>query len=355
LIIAAKILSPVFCFLTPELLRSLPPSVSPSMDIDTTFPTKLDTVSDTPEPLRSALLESLPSGETIRLLVHSPAFPTGEEKSPATVLAVTNSGWLLASETEEGGAKLDKSSFDDILFLELRSILLLGQLRICSAPTSSVTIQYDAIGDEYYCEAIDLLLSGIDPARAEATGKEQNEASMFADWPMKFRNEAKRYRPSGQRLLAATRWVAIFDEFQRQIAPAGALLITERELVLISDEKQSSAETSSLAEATESGSVRETPQSSEPLEKVTSVEMASDPIEKTEVDPDKLPADVYEFSEIITYIPRERLASFQLHHQDRFWVLALEVHGKHGGVKLEINFPSEDETAVSKALEQWSL
>ena len=88
------------------------------MEIDTRFPTKLDTVSDAPEPLRSALVESLPSGEPVRLLVHAPAFPTGDEKSPATVLAVTNTGWVVASETETGGASIDKSDFNDTLFFE---------------------------------------------------------------------------------------------------------------------------------------------------------------------------------------------------------------------------------------------
>jgi hypothetical protein len=42
------------------------------------------------------------------------------------VLAVTNNGWLLASETEDGGATVEKSNFSDTLFLELKSILLLG-------------------------------------------------------------------------------------------------------------------------------------------------------------------------------------------------------------------------------------
>src|SRR4029077_2460322 len=56
------------------------------MEIDTRFPTKLNAVSDAPEPLRSALVESLPSGEPVRLLVHAPAFTTEDEKSPATVL-----------------------------------------------------------------------------------------------------------------------------------------------------------------------------------------------------------------------------------------------------------------------------
>ena len=53
---------------------------------------------------------------------------------------------------------------------------------------------------------------------------------------MKFRTEAERYRPKGKRLSAAMRWPAIFGGFQRELAPAGALLVTERELVLISEE-----------------------------------------------------------------------------------------------------------------------
>lgn len=318
------------------------------MEIDTTFPTKLETVTDVPEPLRSALLESFPSGELIRLLIHSPAFATGEEKSPANVLVVTKSGWLVATETEEGGAKLDKSDFDDILFLELRSILLLGQLRICFAATSSIAIQFDAVGDEYYCEAIGLLLGGIDPARVGAAEKEQNEPSLLADWPMKFSNEAKRYRPSGQRLLAAVRWLAIVDELQRQIAPAGALLVTERELVLISDEKVSSAELSPEAPSAEE---LETRQAAESQQETTPAETTLDPAtEKTEIDPDNLPGDVYEFGEIVTFIPRVRLAGFQVRHQDHSCLLDLQLHGAHGEAKLEVVFPSADETAVLKAM-----
>jgi hypothetical protein len=137
-------------------------------------------------------------------------------------------------------------------------------------------------------------------------------------------------------------------------------LMTARELVIISDEKQSasgeiSSETLSSAEASESANERETVQSLGEVEGVTPDEMGSGPIEKPEIDPDKLPADVYEFSEIITFIPRVRLASFQMQHQDHFCVLALQLHGMHGGTKFEINLPSEEEAAVLKTFEQWSL
>src|SRR6266478_6850445 len=290
------------------------------MEIDTRFPTKLNTVSDAPEPLRSAFAESLPSGEPVRLLVHAPAFATEEEKSPATVLAVTNNGWLVASETEGGSAAVEKSDFSDTLFLELKSILLSGQLRISFAAVDKshfVTIKFETVEDQYYREAIELILTGIDPALSGVAEKDRSEASMFEGWPMKVRNEAHRYWPRGQRFLAAIQWPTVFDGSRRQLAPHGALLITERELVVISEEKESSAETP-----------LEAPSAEEPKER---------------------------FGGIITFVPCVRLKDFHVSHQERVGVLALQVHAAHGGEKLEVIFPPDDEIAVSKAMEQLLL
>jgi hypothetical protein len=321
------------------------------MEIDTTFPTKLDTISDAPEPLRSALVEGLPAGESARLLVHSPAFPTGDKKSPATVLAVTDSGWLVASETDDGGSALQKSAFSDILFLELRSILLLGQLRISFAAIdapSSVTIEFEGVGDELYREAIDLMLAGVDPSVTGVPEQDRNEAAIFEDWPMKFRNEAHRYCPRGQRLLAAVRWPAVFGEFHHEISAAGALLITQRELVLISDEKESSTESLPETYSAEEPKERPPEQQTSPAERLPETE-------KTDLDPRNLPGDAYEFGEIITFVPRVRLEGLHVSHRERFGVLVLQVHAAHGREKLEILFPPDHETAVSKALEQVSL
>src|SRR5215469_1466231 len=211
------------------------------MEIDTRFPTKLDTVSDAPEPFRSALLQSFPSGEPIPLLVHAPAFTTADEQSAATVLAVTNDGWLLVSETENGSADVEKSNFRETLYLELKSILLLGQLRICFAAVDkshSATIKFETVEDHFYREAIDLMLAGIDPALTGTVQEGRSEASMFEGWPMKIRNEAQRYWPKGQQFLAAIHWPVIFRGSQEQLAPPGALLATERELVVILEERE---------------------------------------------------------------------------------------------------------------------
>jgi hypothetical protein len=287
------------------------------MEIDTRFPTRLHVVSDAPEPLRSALVESLPSGEPARLLVHTPAFEAEVEKNPATVLAVTNNGWLVASETEGGGAAVEKSNFSDTLFLELKSILLLGQLKISFAAVDksySVTIKFETVEDEIYREAIDLILAGIDPRLTGAAEKDRSEASMFEGWPMKVRNEAQRYWPRGQRFLAAMQWPAVFGKSQEELAPAGALLVTERELVVISEEKEFSTER---------------PAEARPAEESKAI-----------------------FGGIITFVPRVRLKDFHVSHQEGSGVLALQVHAAHGGEELRVLFPPDDEKAVSKAMEQ---
>jgi len=290
------------------------------MEIDTRFPTKLNTVSDAPEPLRSALVESLPSGEPVRLLVHAPAFSTENEKSPATVLAVTNTGWAVASETESGGASIDKSDFNDTLFFELKSILLSGQLKISFAAVNtsrSVTIKFETVEDEFYRAAIELMLVGIDPALAGVAEKDRNEASMLDGWPMKVRNEAQRYWPRGQRFLAAIQWRAVYGGSQEELAPAGALLVTERELVVISEEKEFLAER---------------PPKTPSAEETKAI-----------------------FGGIIKFVPRVRLKDFHVSHRESFGVLALQVHAAHGGEKLEVTFPSDHEMAVTKAMKQMLL
>jgi hypothetical protein len=290
------------------------------MEIDPRFPTKLSTVSDAPEPLRSALAASLPSGESTRLLVHAPAFATGDEKTPATVLAVTNNSWLVASETEGDGAAVEKSKFSDTLYLELKSILLLGQLRICFARVDksySVTIRFETVEDHFYREAIDLILAGIDPALTGTVEEGRSEASIFEGWPMKIRNEAQRYWPRGLQFLAAIQWQAVSGGTQGQLAPAGALLATERELVVISEEKEFLTER---------------------------------PPETPSADESKAI-----FGGIITFIPRVRLKDFHVSHRESLGLLALQVRGAHGGEKLEVIFPTDIEKAVSNAMEQMAL
>src|SRR6516225_12371904 len=207
---------------------------------DTRFATKLDSVDDVPEPMRGALVERVPSHEPIRLLVHAPDILTNEEESPisATLLAVTGEGWLVVSESEEGNVSVEDCNFDDTLFLELTSLILWGELKIHFASVGTsycAAMRFNTVTEGLYREAIDLLLERIDQARAQGVPKDDGD--IFENWPIEFRTAALRYRPKSQRILAAMRWPSVVDGLRRTLCAAGALLVTERELVVISQEK----------------------------------------------------------------------------------------------------------------------
>jgi hypothetical protein len=289
------------------------------MDIDNRFPIKLERLDDVPEPFRRALKENIPAEQSVRLLVYAPAFTSADELSPetmmtgpptifasATVLAVVDNGWLVATE-EENSVEVEKCSFSDTLFVELTSILLSGELKIYFASVGTcypAVIQFNTVGESLYREATGLILDGIDETVALP---EADVVTGFETWPMKFRLEAERYRPKGRRLLAATQWPAVAGGFERELSPAGALLVTERELVLISEQKAS---------------------------------------------PRQHFGDLHKFGGIITYFPLLRLSDFHISHHGRFGVFALQVHATHGGETLEFVFPAYREKSVVKAMQR---
>jgi hypothetical protein len=288
------------------------------MDIDKNFPTKLHCIDDVPERFRGALNDRLSPSEHVQLLVYSPAFSTLENLdsestpvipnrvlAPATLLAITEKRWLVATE-EEDGIKVEESSFVDTLFLELTSILLSGELKIYFAAVGTycaATISFNTVGEEVYRDAIGLILNGID--QKQSTSYDRN-GSILKTWPLKFRLEAERYRPKGQTLTAATRWTNLNGGFDHALCPSGALLVTERELVSISEQK-------------------------------------AFPRQHSE--------DLHKFGGIITYFPLIRLSDFHISHHGQFDVLSLLIHAPHGSEKLEIAFPSDREKAVFKTME----
>lgn len=287
------------------------------MRIDNNFPTKLFVVDDVPEPFRGALQEHLSPSEQV-VLIYSPAFSTlerlpeepvrgnfGKILIPASVLAVTDDRWLVLTK-EEGEVTVEQSVFRDTLFLELTSILLSGQLRIYYASVDRhyvATVQFNTVHEEFYREAIGLVLNGID--QKESTSYD-HFAPVLNSWPLKYRLEAERYRPKGQRLITATRWTSVESGLNDALSPSGALLITEGELVAISEQK---------------------------------------------VLPRQQPGDLHKFGGIITFCPLLRLSDFHISRQGYFGVLTLLIQAPHGSDKLNIVFPLEREKAVFKTMQ----
>jgi hypothetical protein len=75
-------------------------------------------------------------------------------------------------------------------------------------------------------------------------------------------------------------------------------------------------------------------------------------ISEEKTSPRRHVGDDYTFGAIIAFFPVVRLEDFHVGHEERFGVLELRAHARHGGEKLEIIFPADRERAVSKAMEQ---
>ena len=207
------------------------------------FAGRLKSPDQAPEPLRSALLRDL-APEDIRLLIFSPANRYMAKDSEPTILAVTVQGWLMASWTDGGSIRMAKCDFANTLLVEMTSILLYGLLRVDFAPggpAQSCKTHFNTVTRGLFQEATELLLNGIDGITA-ITPVESREMHPVADsLPLKFCNALLEFTPMGQRALAAVHWPAVLGEkrfFTRpELAPQAALVVSDRELMLMSEEK----------------------------------------------------------------------------------------------------------------------
>jgi len=208
------------------------------------FSSRLKTPDEAREPFGRVLQRELRAEEPAQLLIYTPSDETIKTKSPASVLALTARGWLLAAEAKDGDAMVTRSDFAHTLRVELTDILLYGALRIAFATdvgVESVTIEFNTVMQRYYDEAVQLVLDGMDGIEASPTVDHAEWEPLLEPLPLKFHNGFLRFTPRGERLLALVEWPAVFGTrrrwFQHELAPEAALALTDRELLLISEEK----------------------------------------------------------------------------------------------------------------------
>jgi hypothetical protein len=208
------------------------------------FSSRLKTVDDAREPFRRVLYRELRTKEPARLLIYTPSNETVKTRSPASVLALTARGWLLAAENQKGDATVTRIDFVHTLRVELTDILLHGALRIAfvaDGGAQAVTIKFNTVMQHYYDEAVQLVLDGMDGIEATPTVDQAEWDPLLGPLPLKFRNAFLKFTPRGERLLALVEWPAVFGArrrwFQHELAPEAVLALTDRELLLISEEK----------------------------------------------------------------------------------------------------------------------
>jgi hypothetical protein len=277
------------------------------------FSSKVDSLEDAPEPARTVLADHLAPGDSIRFMLYGPMSKNVSYVSPATLLAVTRKGWAIV--TESGNRTVvHQSSFENTLLLELTQILLFGRLRVDYAAdgrTGSVAMEYNTVMGELYRQALQLLVDGIEGDLPDLPVNQEHVTSLLAPLSMKFRDGVLRSLPHGQKLMGLVHWPACLGQrrgwLQRELVPAGVLLLTDRELVLVSEE-----ETWSWRWSTQ----RET------------------------------------YGTVATFCPLSRLVTYQVSGCGEAHTLDLEIRTTHGGEKLKIGFPRDRDGAVLELMQQ---
>ena len=271
------------------------------------FPSKLASIEQVPEPLRSAVVGRT-GRDNLRLIVFGPAGKRLGTRTPATLLVVQDEDWLLAKDAEDGSVNVTRCDFANTLLVELTSILLHGQLKIDFAADGRaqfVTAEFNTVMEEYYREATQMLLDGADDVPTPPGGA-GNGSALFETLPMKLHNALLQYRPLGQRLLELVRWPATFAGkyrwLQHEIASEAMLALTDRELLFISEEHASEG----------SRSKQQT-----------------------------------KYGKIVTYCPLSRLTDVRLNEYELLDTLDVELRVAQGSEKLKISFPREKKDDVA--------
>jgi hypothetical protein len=278
------------------------------------FATKLTTPDDAPEPHRTAFHNIVQTDDVVRLLAFGPANKTLGQIAPATLLAVTNKGWILVSGTDEEFVTSVRCNFADTLLLELTVVLLLGRLKIdfsSEGGQQSAVIAFNTVMLHFYQEAIWLLLDGMEGITASVPVEDKQAAAVVGSLPMKFQHAVLEFKPASQHVMRVMNWLAVFGGrllwFQQELSPEAMLVLTERELICISEEKAWSW-------------LRE--------------------------------GRVSKYGNIITYSPLARLASHCIQTNDRLMKLNLEIGTQRGGKTVTVEFPHEQKDKVESFMKQ---
>jgi hypothetical protein len=278
------------------------------------FACKLKSVDEAPEPLRSTLIATVKPDEAMRLLLFGPAHKTFDKCSPATLLAVLDHEWVVVSGMEETPPSIARCDFADTLLVELTSILLFGKLRMDFAAdghAQEVTIHFNTVMERLYREAAEIVLNGMDGVSVIEPRASQELRAALESLPRKFCNAMLEFMPMGQRVLCVVHWPAVlggrFKLFRHELAPEAVLALTERELLLITEEK-------------------------------TWPWVRSGRLSK--------------YGSVVTHFPLSRVDSFELNADDQIATIDVEIRAGRIGKTFKIDFPREQETAVSDFMER---
>jgi hypothetical protein len=274
------------------------------------FAASVKCVTELSSPFREAIIDHVSETEAIHNLIYSPSFSTAKFWSPASVLCVTDQQWLIALRGKDGTVLVVQSSYNRTLSVELTFILLYGQLKMTYAAggeAKSAALQFNTVMHGTYADATQYILDTIDGREGVVMSSLNAGNKVVSGWPLKLRNFSLLYAPKNSQILDGVCWGEICVAFGRELAPAAALLLTDRHIVMIAEEK-----------ITRWFQFRRTAK----------------------------------YGAIITYIPLNRLTAFETTARRRVCVLELLAREGDGVERFELLFPCDKQSSVSRVMKK---
>ncbi|HEY9250014.1 MAG TPA: hypothetical protein VIO38_12820 [Rariglobus sp.] len=208
------------------------------------FSFQLKDRNDIREPFRAAIKKLLPSKAEPVMMLFTPSIQTTEGTTAASVLVVETDRWHLVSETEEHTTSVITSTIDRTVLVEMTVVLLLGRLKFDFATkhdVQSVVIEFNTVMEPLYHDAAGYIL-GVMKGRPDiAPVDRQADVELLHSVPLKFRNSILRFAPPSERILSLAYWPAIVvgnnGLIESELSPESAVVLCERELLIVSEEK----------------------------------------------------------------------------------------------------------------------
>jgi hypothetical protein len=261
-------------------------------------------VEECPEPFRDPLKRAINPTNTIFDIIYSPALVSGRCSSPGSVFCVTDHKWLILRELRKNAVGLTSAVYADTLLIELRDILLYGQLKIDYAfndQCKSEVCYFNTVSEDLYTNAIYRVLNLIEDVSEPASEKDRTILTYLESWPHKFRNLGWDFLPPGSCILDGINWPTILGRFRHELGPAIALFLTDRHLVVLADEPS------------RSWFVKD---------------------------------DYVNVGVIVTYVPRSRISGFHIQKHNRIHILELHASSAHARECFRVRFPPEYQEKV---------
>jgi hypothetical protein len=267
-------------------------------------------IEDLPQPLSGALQEQLQEYEKVLQLVYKPRETMAMEQSPPKALAITPSAFVYAELVEADHCRVVRCEFDDVLLVELASMLLYGHLRIDYSQgtrRSMIAMEFNSVAHEIYRRAVKSILAGASNRITPWRELNPSVAVDFTNWPEPVRRAAEYMILSDRSSYRGTWWPSVRGGFAYELAPAGLVLSEGSRLTVITLEQ------------------------SGPWDRVRSTPS---------------------FGIIATYLPADRIAKVGTHAGPELTIVELEMHARHGGERFRLVLPRDHESDVRVLLEE---